>query len=362
MGENEQGGMLRVVVVLGLIALIAGVIIGGVVYAKNNMQDKIVGTASLVDKVIKDNQSTPAITEGDVPVDAWQNYDSSKTYTIKSGQHLAFRYDNTPTVDSIDGNVYASNIFRSVLLLKDGETAPSVVSNSSDPLADAYVARGLKLNDTATIGSQDLKFVGTAFQTDLANLARGERIMRMTDYLLWIIHTGGTPDANGDIIAGPDDRANMSLLDYANWYYGEGADLVSDADWMASHHFVKLGGSSSLSDPESMILSASLGLYETNFDSFQAPNNLKDESYHIFAETVVDSAHYSDEFGKNFLDVSEDAVDLADPSDSTSIDRLRDYNSRVSFGKSSDFDDKDTTFKLDFSGQLSAGLCQIAIW
>lgn len=38
MGENEQGGMLRTVVVIGLIALIAAVIVGGVVAAKASMQ------------------------------------------------------------------------------------------------------------------------------------------------------------------------------------------------------------------------------------------------------------------------------------------------------------------------------------
>ena len=39
MGENEQGGMLRTVVVIGLIALIAAVIIGGVVAVKASMID-----------------------------------------------------------------------------------------------------------------------------------------------------------------------------------------------------------------------------------------------------------------------------------------------------------------------------------
>ena len=38
MGENEQGGMLRTVIIIGLIALIAAVVIGGVVAAKASMQ------------------------------------------------------------------------------------------------------------------------------------------------------------------------------------------------------------------------------------------------------------------------------------------------------------------------------------
>lgn len=46
MGENEQGGMLRTVVVVGLVALIAAVIIGGVVGLKASMNkntDRAVG-------------------------------------------------------------------------------------------------------------------------------------------------------------------------------------------------------------------------------------------------------------------------------------------------------------------------------
>lgn len=50
MGENEQGGMLRTVVVVGLVALIAAVIIGGVVVSKANMNKHIDNTTSLVEK------------------------------------------------------------------------------------------------------------------------------------------------------------------------------------------------------------------------------------------------------------------------------------------------------------------------
>ena len=51
MGENEQGGMLRVVVVLGIIALIAAVVIGGVVASKANMNKHVNDTTSLVGKM-----------------------------------------------------------------------------------------------------------------------------------------------------------------------------------------------------------------------------------------------------------------------------------------------------------------------
>ena len=50
MGENEQGGMLRTVVVVGLVALIAAVIIGGVVVSKANMNKHVNDTTSLVAK------------------------------------------------------------------------------------------------------------------------------------------------------------------------------------------------------------------------------------------------------------------------------------------------------------------------
>ncbi len=39
MGENEQGGMLRVVVVVGLVAIIAAVVIAAVLLLKQNMSD-----------------------------------------------------------------------------------------------------------------------------------------------------------------------------------------------------------------------------------------------------------------------------------------------------------------------------------
>lgn len=46
MGENEQGGMLRTVVVIGLVAIIAAVVIFGVLQLKKNMNDSISSTSS----------------------------------------------------------------------------------------------------------------------------------------------------------------------------------------------------------------------------------------------------------------------------------------------------------------------------
>ena len=76
MGENEQGGMLRTVVVLGLIALIAAVVIGGVVSADKHMRQNLNDTSVLIKKAIDDNShgdiKSDFVAEEDVPSDAWQ--------------------------------------------------------------------------------------------------------------------------------------------------------------------------------------------------------------------------------------------------------------------------------------------------
>lgn len=52
MGENEQGGMLRVVVVVGLVAIIAAVVIYAVLQLKKNMNDTTSGaTQNINDNV-----------------------------------------------------------------------------------------------------------------------------------------------------------------------------------------------------------------------------------------------------------------------------------------------------------------------
>jgi len=54
MGENEQGGMLRVVVVVGLVAIIAAVVIYAVLQLKKNMNDTTSGaTQNINDNVAK---------------------------------------------------------------------------------------------------------------------------------------------------------------------------------------------------------------------------------------------------------------------------------------------------------------------
>lgn len=72
MGENEQGGMLRVVVVLGLIAIIASVVIGGVVSANGHMRDMIGSTSSLIGNAL--TTQSGRLDEANVPADAWDKH------------------------------------------------------------------------------------------------------------------------------------------------------------------------------------------------------------------------------------------------------------------------------------------------
>lgn len=54
MGENEQGGMLRTVVVIGIIAMVALIVTLGVVGLKSNMNNHVNDTTSLVEKHVND--------------------------------------------------------------------------------------------------------------------------------------------------------------------------------------------------------------------------------------------------------------------------------------------------------------------
>lgn len=85
MGENEQGGMLRTVVVIGIIAMVALIVTLGVVGLKSNMNTHVNDTTSLVAKQVNkvtDYESTTIFKygdfkEGDKTVEI-QGFDSSK--------------------------------------------------------------------------------------------------------------------------------------------------------------------------------------------------------------------------------------------------------------------------------------------
>lgn len=56
MGENEQGGMLRVVVVVGLVALIAAVVTALVITLKNKMKTTSTAAQNGIDDAIASNK------------------------------------------------------------------------------------------------------------------------------------------------------------------------------------------------------------------------------------------------------------------------------------------------------------------
>ena len=120
MGENEQGGMLRVVVVIGLIALIASVVIGSIVVTKANMMkntDRAVGVVAKTTKpygdfnpnVTYDNYTpnpsagsgygdhewyVPVV--GDIPDNNWREY--VITLTPNKDVWIDFDVNNNPKV------------------------------------------------------------------------------------------------------------------------------------------------------------------------------------------------------------------------------------------------------------------------
>lgn len=77
MGENEQGGMLKTVVVIGIIAMVALIITLGVVGLKNNMTKN---TASAVYNVEKTPKPYSFANNGDIQFDKYQVSDWNGSY------------------------------------------------------------------------------------------------------------------------------------------------------------------------------------------------------------------------------------------------------------------------------------------
>lgn len=83
MGENEQGGMLRTVVVVGLVALISMVVTLGVVGLSGNMKSITNNTGNGIQKEIKN-------ANGDTVESVVDDYDmSSHYYTLDTGSKTA---------------------------------------------------------------------------------------------------------------------------------------------------------------------------------------------------------------------------------------------------------------------------------
>lgn len=136
MGENEQGGMLRTVVVIGIIAMVALIITLGVVGVKNNMSkntDSAVGTVVMtkvpytvqnadVDYVnyppltnngnLGDNRFTfPVI--GNIPANSWREV----RMEVESSKRTWIKLDiNTNYKVSQPGNNYDAIAYRQLLI------------------------------------------------------------------------------------------------------------------------------------------------------------------------------------------------------------------------------------------------------
>ena len=195
MGENEQGGMLRVVVVLGLIALIAAVVIGGVVYAKNNMQDKVVGTASLIDKAKDDASATQPVSEDDVPKDAWQSA-GDDTYPIRYGQHVAVRYDDDVT-DLVNG----------YFQLKDG----LIIENEDVSKVDAFKMHANVDTGFGVLTDSDFEMF---YQKQVGNVT----LSSLDDLINYDLRTQADVDGTGnDYLIPVPSGADINTLTWQEW-------------------------------------------------------------------------------------------------------------------------------------------------
>lgn len=95
MGENEQGGMLRTVVVIGIIAMVALIITLGVVGLKDNMNkntDIAVGTSSM-NRVGDSEFVNPVLVNGSsINSDSWYQPTANFNY---GSWHVAGKYRNS---------------------------------------------------------------------------------------------------------------------------------------------------------------------------------------------------------------------------------------------------------------------------
>ena len=140
MGENEQGGMLRTVVVVGIVALIAAVIIGGVVGLKASLTkntDSAVGAVvtTPIPSGASDNQVYLALGNhkdyfpriGSIPNNSWREVHIQ----IRSDKRIWFKIDvndSGSTELRKDGWIVNDNDVtdsRTMKLYKEGDTVPS---------------------------------------------------------------------------------------------------------------------------------------------------------------------------------------------------------------------------------------------
>lgn len=174
MGENEQGGMLRTVVVIGLVALIAAVITMGVVGLKSNMTkntDRAVGAMATVPVPFGESDK-------EVPYNVYGVSDQVNSFW---GNHL----DYFPQIGSIPNNSWREV---HIQIKSDKRIWFKIdVNNSGSTLLKAD-SNGSIINDNDVTGSRTMKLYkagnSVASASGYGNLANPTYIDANTDYTI----------------------------------------------------------------------------------------------------------------------------------------------------------------------------------
>lgn len=147
MGENEQGGMLRTVVILGLIALIAAVVTGGVISLSAHMKTTSNKVSDNIQKNIKDVDG-PGY---DVITDDYQT--SNHYYDFNSS-------NKTAVINSVKGSTHDVGLVTVPSFVKDAGVRYTVVGIGNFAYANAPGMTGViipdsikKIDDYAFYGS-----------------------------------------------------------------------------------------------------------------------------------------------------------------------------------------------------------------
>lgn len=151
MGENEQGGMLRTVIILGLIALIAAVVTGGVISLSAHMKTTSNKASDDIQKNIKD-------------VDG-PGYDVIKDDYQTSNHYYNFNSSNkTAVINSVKGSTHDVGLVTVPSFVKNAGVTYTVVGIGSFAYSDAPGMTGVIIPDSIkSIG--DYAFHNSSIQT-----------------------------------------------------------------------------------------------------------------------------------------------------------------------------------------------------
>ena len=271
MGENEQGGMLRVVVVLGLIALIATVLIGGVASANGAFHAKLMNATALID-------NAGSITESDVPEGAWQKWNGG-VVTVKAGQHLAVRATVGRDALSDNDNVIAdllmnASAWSNTILLTDTDTW-----DKSTELSMLSTDRSVTIDGGSQLSISDDQF--KVAPSDLVN---------------YVIDNMDVSDLNEDALSKVND---LSTLKELMLFVTDISNL--DASAMTDTQI------SNLESLHEQYLSESESELSDQFSIVTEGYYLKPgHDYHLFASTTIDSSHFNAD--RKQKEISEDKV------------------------------------------------------